>query len=95
MKSRICIFLLAITLVPNLTACGMSSDEGITKAEAETIALEHAGFTAEEVRGLLTDYEMDDSISKYEVKFYEGTQEYEYDIDAETGEILLIDKDTP
>lgn len=95
MKSRFCIFLLTILLTPALAACGAGSGKAVTKAEAETIALEHAGFTATEVRGLHTDYEMDDSISKYEVKFYEGTQEYEYDIDAETGEILLIDKDTP
>ncbi len=29
----------------------------------------------------------------YEIKFYQGHMEYEYDVDAENGNILKFDKD--
>ena len=92
MKFSITIPLLfTLLFLPLLTGCNNSN---VSKTEAEQIALQHAGVSADDVSGLHTDYDMDDSLAKYEVKFYYGGQEYEYDIDAGNGNILQVDKDT-
>lgn len=65
----------------------------ITKEEAEQIALAHVGFTADQVQQLRSEYEIDDGIRQYDVQFYEGDWEYEFEIDAGTGKILSFDKD--
>ena len=65
----------------------------LTKAEAEAIALKHAGFTAEQVKGLRSEYDFDDGVSHYEVEFRVGQWEYDYDIHAESGKILSFEKD--
>lgn len=73
----------------------VNAGENITEEEAESIALEAAGFTAESVTGLRTEYEVDDGVPKYEVQFYHENTEYDYNIHAQTGEILSYDVDTP
>lgn len=65
----------------------------LTKAEAEAIALKHAGFTADQVSYLRTEYDLDHRIPEYDVEFREGRWEYEYEIHAETGAILSFEKD--
>ena len=65
----------------------------ISVDEAQKTALDHAGYTAEQVTGLHTDYEVDDGIPRYEVKFYYERMEYEYEIHAETGKIISFDMD--
>lgn len=65
----------------------------LTKEQAQTIALEHAGFTADQVRGLRTEYEIDDGVPRFEVQFHQGRWEYDYEINAQTGEILSYDRD--
>ena len=64
----------------------------LTKEEAEAIALEHAGFTAEQVTGLRTKYEIDDGVPVYEIDFHVEWTEYDYTIHAETGDILECDR---
>lgn len=65
----------------------------ITREEAEAIALNHAGFTADQVSFLRTEYEIDDRIPQYEVEFHHDRWEYNYEINAETGDILSYDRD--
>lgn len=65
----------------------------LTPEEAEAIALAHAGFTAEQVKHLHTEYDWDDGAPEYEVQFRVDRWEYEYDIHAETGAIRSYDKD--
>ena len=65
----------------------------VTKEEAEAIALEPAGFTADQVSWLHTEYEEDNGVPQYEVDFHQDRWEYEYEIDAETGAILSYDRD--
>ena len=65
----------------------------ITENEAQSIALKHAGFTADQVTGLRTVYEIDDRVPEYEVEFWVDRTEYDYTIHAETGEILSYDMD--
>ena len=65
----------------------------ITQEQAQAFALEHAGFTADQTSHLRTEYEIDDGFAHYEVSFREGRWEYEYEIHAETGDILSYNKD--
>jgi hypothetical protein len=65
----------------------------LTKGEAEAIALKHAGFTADQVKGLKTELDIDPGIAHYEVEFHVGQWEYDYDIHAETGAVLAFEKD--
>lgn len=70
------------------------ANEGeITKEEAEKIALEHAGFTADSVLRLHTEYEMDDGVPEYDVQFDKDGWEYDYTIHGKTGAVLSYDKD--
>lgn len=65
----------------------------LTKEEAEAIALEYAGLTADQVSYLRTEYEIDDRVPQYDVQFQEGRWEYEFEIHAGTGTILSYDRD--
>lgn len=65
----------------------------LTREEAQAIALEHAGLTADQVTRLRTEYEIDDGIPRYEVTFRQGRWEYDYEIHAKTGTILSYDRD--
>lgn len=60
----------------------------ITMDEAIAIALKDAGFKDTDVTGLHAELERDDGITIYDVDFYKDGKEYDYEIHAETGEIL-------
>ena len=65
----------------------------ISREEAEKIALDYTGFSANQVKRLHTEYEIDDGIPQYDVEYHEGDWEYEFEINAENGKILSYDKD--
>ena len=65
----------------------------ISVAEAEATALAHAGFAADQVTGLRTELELDDRVPHYDVQFRQDYWEYEYEINADTGEIISFEKD--
>lgn len=65
----------------------------VTREQAQAIALEHAGFTPDQVTQLRTEYEIDDGIARFEVQFRQGRWEYDYEINADTGAILSYDRD--
>ena len=65
----------------------------ITPQQAQEIALEHAGVTAEEVTGLHAVMDIDNGRQEYDVEFRVGHLEYEYEIDAATGKILSTEID--
>lgn len=65
----------------------------ISKEEATAIALKDAGFTADQVTRLRTEFDYDDGRPEYEVDFHQGGYEYDYEIHAETGKILSKDQD--
>ena len=72
-----------------------ASDSGmIGEEKAKEIALNHAGLTEDQTQRLLVKRDYDDGRSIYEVEFYgEGRDEYDYEIDAVTGEIVAFDTD--
>ena len=69
----------------------------ITVEEAKTIALEHAGLTADAVTFVKAKQDYDDGRLVYEIEFVttsgNGYLEYDYEIDAATGNILSYDYD--
>jgi len=66
----------------------------LTLEQAQEIALNHAGFTPDQVTNLQGHYDVDDGRPEYEVDFVQGELEYDYTIHADTGEILEFDKDS-
>ena len=64
----------------------------LTQDEALAKAFAHAGLTkADYVKRVELDWEHGRKV--YEIKFYQGGLEYEYDVDAENGNILKFEKD--
>jgi len=69
-----------------------TTDSEITVEDAKRIALGHAGKSGGEVVFEKAKREKDDGRWIYEVEFFvDGVSEYEYEIDAATGEILEED----
>lgn len=68
-----------------------SDDIGINKAKE--IALDHANLKASNVTFVKAKLDYDDGRKIYEIEFYNGNQEYDYEIDAATGKILSVDYD--
>lgn len=79
------------------TSSGNSGGAGISEEEAKAIAFEDAGVQAGDVLYIRVKRERDDGIEEYNVEFYVGDQEYDYEIDAATGQIrsgdMEIEKD--
>lgn len=65
---------------------------GITANDAKEAALKHAGLDAAQVSDVDIDLDRDNGKLIYEVDFNSGNTEYDYDIDAETGEVISADK---
>ncbi|WAT24933.1 PepSY domain-containing protein [Aerococcus urinaeequi] len=75
-----------------------ASGEFISEDEAWQIALDDAGTTEDaltERKIELDDVDDDDDVAHYEIEFtVDGDREFEYDIDATTGDILNSEKDS-
>lgn len=69
-------------------------EELISEEEAKEIALKDAGVNKEDLSYILINLETDNGVDEYEVEFYSDKMEYEYNIDASTGEILNRDINT-
>lgn len=83
---------------PITTQPGTTQTTGsITVEEAKTIALNHAGLTADAVTFVKAKQDYDDGRLVYEIEFVtssgNGYLEYDYEIDAATGSILSYDYD--
>ena len=74
-------------------ALAASSGNYIGSEKAQQIALENAGLSADSVTFIRTHLDYDDGRAEYEVEFYQGNVEYDYDIDAVSGTILSYDHD--
>ena len=77
------------------TATGGSTSTGdyIGEEKAKTIALNHAGVSASNATFIRVQLGRDDGRMEYEVEFWSGNTEYDYDIDALTGDIRSYDRD--
>lgn len=78
---------------PSPTA-SQSGSGTITEDQARQIALDHAGLSASQVTFLKSSLDYDDGRQVYDVEFYSSDYtEYDYEIDAATGDILSYDSD--
>lgn len=78
----------------NDNANGSNNTASIAVDEARNIALTHANLSADLVQFLRTETEYDDGILVYEVDFTYNNYEYDYKINANTGEIISYDRDS-
>ena len=73
---------------------GSQPDAGpvLTPEEAQAKALAHAGIPKDQAVFLKSELDYDDGRSLYEVEFFvNGGKEYDYEIDAVTGEVIKYD----
>lgn len=67
--------------------------EKLTPEQAQEIAFQHAGLLKNQVSRLKTEFDYDDGVPEYDVEFRHNGWEYEYEIHAQTGNILFWDKE--
>ncbi len=80
-----------LSTVVFLAGCG---GQQISKEEAEDIALSHAGLSKDQVTFVTSEKEQENGKAVYDVEFYtKDFQEFDYQIDAKTGDILSFDAD--
>ena len=65
----------------------------ISADKAKRIALGDAKLAEKDVTFVKVELELEDNILVYDVEFYSGNVEYDYDIDAVSGAIVSADKD--
>lgn len=65
----------------------------ITPEQAKEIALKHANLTSDQVSFVKAEIDFDNGIQKYDVEFYHGNKEYDYEINATDGKIIGYDYD--
>lgn len=65
----------------------------ISESDAVQKALDHAGLTESNVSGLTVKLDYDDGQTEYEVEFFVDRMEYNYEINAVTGEIISYDQE--
>ena len=70
----------------------MNLTAGITAKDAVDAALKHAGLNENQVSDIDVDLDRDNGKLIYEVDFNSGNTEYDYDVNAETGEVISADK---
>ncbi len=68
-------------------------EPALSVEEAEKIALEHAGLSADEVNFIRREFEIDDGVKQYDIEFYHDRFEYEYSIHADSGDIISFEID--
>lgn len=78
-----------------VTQSGAASDKAyIGQEEALKLACAHAGIGVSEAQRVEVEFDSEKGVMVYEVEFTDNEAEYEYDIDAVTGEILKFEAET-
>ena len=70
-----------------------TNTSNISVDKAKEIALNHAGLAANQVSFVKAEKDMDDGIVKYDIEFYYNNREYNYEINANNGNIMSYEKD--
>lgn len=78
---------------PTDSAINSSSNDYIGVDRAKEIALNHAQLSESDVQFAKAKLENDDGEAEYEIEFYSGSTEYDYTIDAVSGNIIEYDVD--
>ena len=81
----------AATTAAQPKANNTSGDIGVEKAKE--IAMSHAGVSAGSVSFVKAKLDYEDGVKVYDIEFYSGNVEYDYEINAATGAIVSFDQD--
>ena len=65
----------------------------IGTSKAKSIALSHAGLSADRIYGYKCELDWENGVYVYEIDFKSGRYEYEYDINAYTGTIIKYNRE--
>ena len=87
-----------ITTMISISLMGCSNSQvlnnkTVTIDEAKEIALKHSGLTSDQVSFVEAESDIDNGIEKYNIEFYNGNKEYDYEINSTNGEIIKYDYD--
>ena len=75
------------------SGCGAQAKD-IGADKAKEIAISHAGINAQEANFIRTDKDRENGKTVYDIEFYSKDKtEYDYEIDAETGDIISYDSE--
>ena len=84
----------AATVAPATTAAQSNNTVGeIGIEKAKEIAMSHAGVSAGSVSFVKAKIDTEDGVKVYDIEFYSGNVEYDYEINAATGAIVSFDQD--
>lgn len=72
----------------NISAAQSAEINSISVEQAKEIALSHAGKTADQVQFVKIKQDWEHGRTVYEIEFIANDNEYEYEIDANTGAIV-------
>lgn len=72
---------------------GNSNGSYIGYDAALQAACKHAGVNVSQVTRLENELDHDDGVARYEISFHVGNMEYEYEINASTGQILKYESE--
>lgn len=75
------------------TANNPDMENFISEDEAKQIAFQDAGINEADVVNSRIQLQKDDGVWEYEIDFYVGNQEYDYDLDAKDGTIRSKDQE--
>ncbi len=78
----------AANAAPITTSGSASQSAYIGLEAAKEAALKHAGISASDATFVEAEYDYDDGRMVYEVEFHVKGTEYDYEIDAQTGEVV-------
>lgn len=85
-------------ILMSFTGCGADAAAGnpgcISIAEAKEVVLENAGLAEDKVRFVRMQLESENGASRYDMEFISENMEYDYMVDAVTGEILSMNCET-
>lgn len=83
-------------IIGNQPASGGNQPSGSTfigEAKAKEIALSHAGVASSAATFSQVRLDWENGRQVYDVEFWSGTTEYDYEIDAATGDVVSFDQD--
>ena len=74
---------------------GSASDKAYIGSEkAKSIALKHAGLSASEIAQLTCEMDFEHGVMVYDIEFTCGGYEYDYEINAKSGEVIQADRES-
>ena len=81
-----------LTVIFGITAAANAAQ--ITEAQAKEIALKHAGVTVQQANFTKMKLDRDFGRTEYELEFFVGNVEYDYEIDAADGTVRKFSRET-